>query len=60
MVEPLRNFVDFYEDRFVMSFVSGETVRKGPFVTFNPLEVQMLRLCALYLTKDPFMTTGAM
>jgi len=53
MVEPLRNFVDFFEDRFVMSFVSGETVRKGAFVTFNPLEVQVLRLCALYLTKDP-------
>ncbi len=53
MIEPLRNFVDFFEDRFVMSFVSGETVRKGAFVTFNPMEVQMLRLCALYLTKDP-------
>jgi hypothetical protein len=53
MIDPIRNFVDFFEDRFVMSFVSGETVRKGAFVTFNPLEVQMLRLCALYLTKDP-------
>ncbi len=53
MIEPLRNFVDFFEDRFVMSFVSGETVRKGAFVTFNPMEVQVLRLCALYLTKDP-------
>jgi len=52
-IEPLRNFVDFFEDRFVMSFVSGETVRKGAFVTFNPMEVQVLRLCALFLTKDP-------
>ncbi len=51
-IEPLRNFVDFYEDRFVMSFVSGETIRKGAFVTLNPVEVQVLRLCALYLTKD--------
>ncbi len=53
LIEPLRNFVDFFEDRFVMSFVSGEPVRKGAFVTFNPVEVQVLRLCALYLTKDP-------
>jgi hypothetical protein len=53
LIEPLRNFVDFFEDRFVMSFVSGEAVRKGAFVTFNPVEVQVLRLCALYLTKDP-------
>jgi hypothetical protein len=53
LIDPLRNFVDFFEDRFVMSFVSGETVRKGAFVTFNPMEVMVLRLCALYLTKDP-------
>lgn len=52
LIEPLRNFVDFFEDRFVMSFVSGETARKGAFVTFNPVEVQVMRLCALYLTKD--------
>ncbi len=53
LIEPLRNFVDFFEDRFLMSFVSGETVRKGAFVTFTPVDVQVLRLCALYLTKDP-------
>lgn len=53
LIEPLRNFVDFFEDRFIMSFVSGETVRKGPVMNFNPVEVQVLRLCALYLTKDP-------
>jgi hypothetical protein len=53
LIDPLRNFVDFFEDRFVMSFVSGEAVRKGAFVTFSPLDVQVLRLCALYLTKDP-------
>jgi len=52
LIEPLRNYVDFFEDRFVMSFVSGETPRKGAFVTFNPVEVQVMRLCALYLTKD--------
>ncbi len=53
LIEPLRNFVDFFQDRFLMSFVSGETVRKGPVMTFNPVDVQVLRLCALYLTKDP-------
>ena len=53
LIEPLRNFVDFFQDRFIMSLVSGEQVRKGPFVTFSPVDVQVLRLCALYLTKDP-------
>jgi NOL1/NOP2/fmu family ribosome biogenesis protein len=53
LLEPLRNFVDFFEDRFIMGVVSGETSRKGPFVSFTPVEIQVLRLCALWLTKDP-------
>jgi hypothetical protein len=53
LLEPLRNFVDFFEDRFIMSVVSGESSRKGPFVSFTPVEIQVLRMCALWLTKDP-------
>ncbi len=53
MIEPLRNYVDFFQDRFIMALVSGETERKGPFATFTPVDVQVLRACALYLTKDP-------
>jgi len=53
LIEPLRNFVDFFQDRFIMSLISGETARKGPLVTFSPVEVQVLRMCALFLTKDP-------
>ena len=53
LIEPLRNFVDFFQDRFIMGLVSGESERKGPFATFTPVDVQVLRLCALYLTKDP-------
>jgi len=53
LLEPLRNFVDFFEDRFIMGTVSGESARKGPFVSFTPVDVQVLRLCALWLTKDP-------
>lgn len=53
VLEPLRNFVDFFEDRFIMSVVSGEAARKGPFVSFTPVELQVLRMCALWLTKDP-------
>jgi len=53
VLEPLRNFVDFFEDRFIMSVVSGEAARKGPFVSFSPVELQVMRMCALWLTKDP-------
>lgn len=53
LIEPLRNFVDFFNDRFIMGLVSGEAERKGPFATFSPVDVQVLRMFALYLTKDP-------
>jgi hypothetical protein len=52
-IEPLRNFVDFFDDRFIMALVSGESFRKGPFSSFTPVDLQVLRMCALYLTKDP-------
>ncbi|HET9869007.1 MAG TPA: hypothetical protein VFR02_00725, partial [bacterium] len=29
LIEPLRNFVDFFQDRFIMGLVSGETARRG-------------------------------
>ena len=53
LIEPLRNFVDFFQDRFIMALVSGESERKGPFASFSPVDVQVLRMFALYLTKDP-------
>jgi hypothetical protein len=53
LIEPLRNFVDFFQDRFIMGLVSGETARRGAQANFSPAEVQVLRMCALYLTKDP-------
>jgi hypothetical protein len=52
VIEPLRNYVDFYDDRFIMGLISGETSRRGPFVTFSPVDIQVLKLCAQYLTKD--------
>lgn len=52
-IEPLRNFIDFYDDRFIMALVSGESFKKGPFMSFTPCDLQVLRMCALFLTKDP-------
>lgn len=53
LIEPIRNFVEWYDDRFVMSFVSGEVGRKGPKNSFSPVDMQVLRVCGLYLAKDP-------
>ncbi len=53
LIEPIRNFVEWYDDRFVMSFVSGEVGRKGPKFSFSPVDMQVLRVCGLYQAKDP-------
>lgn len=52
IIEPVRNYIEFFDDRIVMSFVSGEGYRKGPKFSFNPLEVQVLKACGHYLAKD--------
>jgi hypothetical protein len=53
LIEPLRNFVDFFQDRFIMGLVSGETARRGAQSVFTPTDVQVLRMCGLFITKDP-------
>lgn len=53
IIEPIRNFVEYFDDRIVMSLVSGEYARKGPKISLTPLEVQVLKACGQYLSKDP-------
>jgi hypothetical protein len=53
LIEPLRNFVDFFQDRFIMGLVSGETARRGAHAVYSPTDVQVLRMCGLFITKDP-------
>lgn len=53
LIEPGRNYVEWFDDRFIVSFVSGEFPRKGPKYSFTPVDMQVLRMFGLYLTKDP-------
>ena len=53
IIEPIRNYVDFLEDRFIMGFVSGEPAKKGANISFTPVEVQVMKAVGLYLAKDP-------
>ncbi len=53
IIEPIRNYVDFLEDRFVMGFVSGEPAKKGANVSFTSVDVQIMKAVGLYLAKDP-------
>lgn len=52
-IEPVRNYVEFFDDRIVMSLVSGEATKRGPKVTLSPIEVQVLKACGQWLCKDP-------
>lgn len=52
LIEPLRNYVDLMEDRFEISFVSGDPQRKGPRFSFTPVDMVMMRCFGLYAFKD--------
>lgn len=53
LIEPIRNYVDFLEDRFIMGFISGEPAKKGANVSFSPVDVQVMKAIGMYLAKDP-------
>jgi hypothetical protein len=52
IIEPVRNVVDWLEDRFIMSVASGEVMRKGPNFSLSPLEAQVMKAIGMYLSKD--------
>jgi hypothetical protein len=53
LLEPIRNYCDFLEDRFVMGVVSGESGKKGANISFTPIDCQVMRAMGMYLAKDP-------
>jgi hypothetical protein len=52
ILEPIRNTVDWMDDRFVMALVSGEPAKKGPNFSLDPVEHQVMKACGMYLSKD--------
>ncbi len=53
LLEPIRNYCDFLEDRFIMGTISGEPAKKGAYVSFTPIDMQVLKAIGMYLAKDP-------
>lgn len=51
-IEPVRNFIEFFDDRICLSLVSGEMPKKGPKVSLTPLEVHVMKGCGQWLCKD--------
>lgn len=52
LIEPIRNYVEWTGERFVIGFVSGEPPRQGVHVSFSSLEMSILRACGMYAFKD--------
>jgi hypothetical protein len=52
VIEPVRNVVEWLDDRFLISLVSGEPNKKGASFSLNPVEMQVMRACGMYLSKD--------
>ena len=52
IIEPVRNVVEWMDDRFVISAVSGEPAKKGPQFSLNPIEMQVFRMGGMFLSKD--------
>jgi hypothetical protein len=52
LIEPIRNYVDWTGERFVLGFVSAEVPRQGVRVSFSCLEMSILRACGMYAFKD--------
>lgn len=53
VITAVRNYVEYTDDRLIMSFVAGEPQRKGSKISLSPLEVQVLKGVGHYLCKDP-------
>jgi len=52
VIEPIRNVVDWMDDRFLLALVSGDPAKKGPSFSLDPAEHQVIRACGMYLSKD--------
>lgn len=53
VIEPGYDYVEWFEDRMVLSFIPAQLSRKGPRVSFSPVDMLLLRAFGLYLAKDP-------
>lgn len=53
VIEPGYDYVEWFEDRMVLSFIPAQVARKGPKVSFSPVDMLLLRAFGLYLAKDP-------
>lgn len=52
IIEPIRNVVEWMDDRFLIALVSGDQAKKGPNFSLSPVEMQVVKAAGNYLSKD--------
>lgn len=52
LIEPIRNYVDWADERFSINFVSGENSRQGIRYSFSPIDMSVLRACGKYTFRE--------
>ena len=51
VIEPGAGIVQWYDDRFIMSFVCTEQARKGAKLTFTPVDLAVLQMYGQFLAR---------
>lgn len=52
LIEPIRNYAEWSDGRFILGFVSGEPARYGTQYSFSPVDMAVLRLGAMYAFRE--------
>ncbi len=52
LLEPIRRYLEWTGERFVMGIVTAEPSRSGQDYTFSSLDMAVLKLCGMYAFKD--------
>jgi hypothetical protein len=52
IIEPIRNYVEWADERFILGFVSGEIGRNGQKYSFSPVDLAVLRACGQYAFRE--------
>lgn len=52
LIEPIRRYLEWTGERFIIGLVTAETPRTGQAYHFSSLDMAVLKLCGMYAFKD--------
>ena len=52
LIEPIRRYLEWTGERFIVGLVTAETPRSGQAYHFSSLDMAVLKLCGMYAFKD--------